>query len=112
MVDGIIATLAGLLLIAPARDKISPGSTCISAVTLISAVIGVVAVLLGVLIMGGMGITLIVGGIALSGSALSRVPAIGAYLERAGAALRPSRIVIGAIMLILGVLSILEALDG
>jgi cadmium resistance protein CadD (predicted permease) len=113
VIEGIVAILAGLLLIAPVIDRSMSGSRFIAALTPFSAVIGVVAVVLGVLnILSVIGLVLIVAGLVLAADALSKVPAIGDHLERAGNALRPFRIVLGIIVLVLGIVAILGALGG
>jgi hypothetical protein len=72
VIEGIVAILAGLLLIAPVIDRSMSGSRFIAALTPFSAVIGVVAVVLGVLnILSVIGLVLIVAGLVLAADALS-----------------------------------------
>ncbi|WP_049753486.1 hypothetical protein ACN2MM_00635 [Alkalilimnicola ehrlichii MLHE-1] len=113
MIEGIVAILAGLLLITPIIGRGSAGAKVVGKLTPFEAVIGVVALIVGVLnVMSVTGLVLIVAGLLLAASALAKIPAIGSHLARAGKALKPFRVVIGVVVLVIGVLVLLGIVGG
>lgn len=110
MIEGIVAILAGLLLIAPIIRGGSAAGKIVGRLAPFDAVIGVVAVVVGVLNIASVtGLVLIAAGLILATGALAQVPAIGQHLERTGNALRPFRIALGAVVLVIGVMALLGA---
>lgn len=108
MIEGVIAILAGLLLISPVISGGPVGRRLVAGLTPFDAVIGVVAVVVGVLSMTSViGLVLILAGLILAAGALAQVPAVGLHLKRAGNALRPFRVVLGIVMLVIGVMTLL-----
>jgi hypothetical protein len=83
MIEAIVAILAGLLLISPVIRGTSGGGKVVGWLGPFDVVVGVVAVVVGVLnITSVMGVVLIAAGLILATSALARVPALGPHLER------------------------------
>jgi hypothetical protein len=111
MIEGVVAILAGLLLISPIIPAGSAGGRVVDRLAPFDAVIGVVAVVVGVLnITSVIGLALIAAGLVLAAGALAKVPAFGKHLERAGKALRPFRVTLGVVVLVIGVMAVLGAL--
>jgi hypothetical protein len=111
VIEGIVAVLAGLLLLSPIIRGSSAGGRVVGRLAPFDAVIGIVAVVIGVLnITSVTGIVLIAAGLTLAAGALAQVPALGPHLERAGKALRPFRVVLGVVVLVIGVLALLGAI--
>ena len=105
MLGAIVAILAGLLLLADLFH--GKGQQFINALRPYEVVIGVVAVVVGVLHIASLfGIALILAGLILAVSALQGIPRIGDDLARAGRALAQVRTLIGVIVLVLGVLAL------
>jgi len=112
MIGTIVAILAGLLLISPIIRSGSAGSDFIGKLAPFDAVIGVIALVIGVLnFMSLTGLVLIAAGLVLGSSALAQVPAVGKHLQRAGDAIRPFRIAIGVVVLVIGVLALFGAVS-
>lgn len=106
MLVAITAILAGLLLLADMFH--GKGERFISSLRPYEVVIGVVAVVLGVLhILSLLGVALLLAGLILAMSALSGIPTIGPDLARAGRALAPVRTIIGVVLVVLGALALL-----
>lgn len=106
MLDAIVAILAGLLLLADHFH--GAGQRMIGNLRPYEVVIGVVALVLGVLnIFSVLGIALLLAGFILAVSALQAIPRVGAELARAGRALAQVRTLIGIVVLILGVMGLL-----
>lgn len=106
MLQAIVAILAGLLLLADMFK--GKGKSFINNLRPYEVVIGVVAVVLGVLhILSLFGVALLLAGLILAMSALQGIPRVGDDLARAGRALAPVRTLIGIAVLVLGVLSLI-----
>ena len=105
MLEAITAILAGLLLLADAFH--GRGERFINSLRPYEVIIGVVAVVIGVLHLFSLfGIALILAGLILGVSALKGIPRVGDDLARAGNALAQVRTLIGIVVLVLGVLAI------
>lgn len=105
MLEAITAILAGLLLLADLFH--GRGERFINALRPYEVVIGVVAIVVGVLHFASLfGIALVLAGLILAVSALQGVPRIGNDLARAGRALAQVRTLIGIVVLVLGLLAI------
>lgn len=105
MLEAITAILAGLLLLADAFH----GKTqqLIGSLRPYEVVIGVVAVVLGILhILSLLGIALLLAGLILAMSALQGIPRLGDDLARAGRALSQVRTLIGVVLLVFGILAL------
>jgi hypothetical protein len=110
VIEGVVAVLAGLLLLSPIIRGRSAGGKVVDSLAPFDAVIGVVAVVVGLLnITSVIGVALIAAGLTLATGALAQVPALGPHLERAGNALRPFRVVLGVVVLVIGVMALLGA---
>ena len=108
MIYALIAILAGLLLLADTFMSMNGMSRVIAALKPYETVIGIVALIAGVLhFFSLMGIALIMAGLMLGTRALTTVPSIGDELGSAGSALTPFRGLIGGTVLVMGVLAIL-----
>ena len=102
MLEGIVAILAGLLLLSSVMR-----SDWLRPLMPFSTVIGVVALVAGVLsITSVIGVALILAGLILAASTLASVPSIGTYLANAGRWLDNFRVVIGVLVLVLGLLAL------
>lgn len=113
MIEGIVAILAGLILISPIIRGGSAGGKVVGRLVPFEVVIGVVALVIGLLnITSAIGLLLVAAGLTLAAGALAQVPALGPHLQRAGSALRSFRVVLGTVLLVIGVLSLLGALGG
>jgi hypothetical protein len=105
MLEAIVAILAGLLLLADLFH--GKGRRFINSLRPYEVVIGIVAVVIGVLHLASLfGIALILAGLILAVSALQGVPRIGDDLARAGRALSQVRTLIGVVVLLLGVMAL------
>lgn len=105
MLEAIVAILAGLLLLADAFQ--GKGQRFINNLRPYEAIIGVVAVVIGILnIFSLFGVALLLAGLILGMSALRGIPRIGDDLARAGNALGQIKTLIGIVVLVLGVLAI------
>ena len=106
MLEAIVAILAGVLLLADLFH--GKGQNLINALRPYEVVIGVVAVVIGILHLASLlGISLILAGLILAVSALQSIPRVGDDLARAGRSLAQVRTLIGIVVLVLGVLAIL-----
>jgi len=107
MIYALIAILTGLLLLADTFMSMNGFSRVIAALKPYETVIGIVALIAGVLhFFSLLGIALIMGGLMLGTRALTTVPNIGDELGSAGNALTPFRGLIGGIVLVLGVITL------
>ncbi len=106
MLGAIVAILAGLLLLS---DLITgAGKRFVAPLQPFGAVIGVIALVLGVLhITSVLGVSLVLAGLILAVSALRSIPRIGDELAKAGRTLEQVRIVIGVVVLIAGIMVLL-----
>ncbi|MEX0908256.1 MAG: hypothetical protein WDZ58_00720 [Gemmatimonadaceae bacterium] len=105
MLYAIIAILTGLLLLADTFISMRGLSGVIAALKPYETVIGIVALIAGILhLFSLLGIALIMGGLMLGTRALTTVPNIGDELGSASNALTPFRGVIGGVTLVLGIL--------
>ena len=117
MINSVIAIFAGLVLLGSALRSIPSVGLALEKfarwLSLFDVAIGVVAIVIGILeLLSLEGILLIMAGFVLAISALQSIPSIGAPLARVGNALIPFRLLIGAVILIVGVLNVLSALFG
>jgi hypothetical protein len=111
MIESLVAILCGLLLLA----HLFPGDTAmgrvVSSLAPFETVVGVVALVLGVLnVTSVLGLLLLLAGLVLAVSALKTIPRVGDALARAGTTLDRFRVVLGVIVLIAGVVALLGAL--
>lgn len=111
MLEIILALLAGLLLLS---DRIGSGSALggiVSRLRPFRTVVGVVALVVGLLnLFGVLGLLLFLGGWALAADALGAVPAIGGQLRRWGRTLRRIGWLIGLLLLVVAVLALVGGL--
>jgi hypothetical protein len=114
VLESIVAILAGLLLISGLLPR--GGGNAISALRPFGTVIGVVALVAGILsITSVTGIMLILGGLILAVGAVRFVPRVGADLARAGQWLARLGVVVGLLLLLIGIVGLvggLGRLDG
>lgn len=107
MLYAITAILTGLLLLADTFMSMSGFNRVIAALKPYETVIGIVALVAGIFnIFSLLGIALIMGGIMLGTRALTTVPNIGDELGSAADKLTPFRGIIGAVALILGLVTL------
>ena len=108
MIYALIAIMAGLLLLADTFMSMSGFNRVIAALKPYETVIGIVALIAGILhLISLLGIALVMGGLMLGTRALTTVPNIGDELGSASNALTPFRGLIGGVTLVLGVLALL-----
>jgi hypothetical protein len=108
MIYALIAILTGLLLLADTFVEMRGFSGVIAALKPYETVIGIVALIAGILhLFSLLGIALIMGGLMLGTRALTTVPSIGDELGSASNALTPFRGIIGGVTLVLGVIALL-----
>ena len=108
MIYALIAILTGLLLLADTFMSMNGFDRVIAALKPYETVIGIVALVAGVLhFFSLLGIALVMGGLMLGTRALTTVPNIGDELGSASSALTPFRGLIGGTVLVLGVLTLL-----
>ena len=108
MIYALIAILTGLLLLADTFMSMNGFSRVIAALKPYETVIGIVALIAGILnFFSLLGIALIMGGLMLGTRALTTVPNIGDELGSAGSALTPFRGIIGGVTLVLGVIALI-----
>lgn len=108
MIYALIAIMTGLLLLADTFMSMSGFNRVIAALKPYETVIGIVALIAGILhLVSLLGIALIMGGLMLGTRALTTVPNIGDELGSASNALTPFRGLIGGVTLVLGVLALL-----
>ena len=111
MISSLVAILAGLVLMSGVLRNIPgigmPLDRFAGWLSRFEVLIGVVAIVLGVLeLLSLEGILLILAGLALAASALRSIPSIGPPLGRLGNVLLVYRAVIGAIILLIGLLDL------
>jgi hypothetical protein len=107
-VRAIVAILAGLLLLADSLGRFRGLDSLIRALKPYETIIGVVTLILGVLaFFSPLGIVMIMAGLLLATNALASVPRVGDELGGASRALAPFGVLIGAAVLILGILRLL-----
>jgi hypothetical protein len=110
ILPAFVALVAGLLLL---DDRIGgkAGTRIVGALRPFEVVIGIVALILGVLnLLSILGITLVLAGLVLSVSSLRTVPRVGDDLARAGTAVGRYRNIIGVVALIIAILTLLRIL--
>ena len=101
----IAAILAGLLLLADSLGKFQGLDALIRALKPYETIIGVAALIVGVLHLFSLtGIALILAGLLLGTNALVTVPRVGDELGGAGKRLAPFGVLIGTVTLVLGLL--------
>lgn len=109
MLESIVAILAGLLLISGLLPR--GGGKAISALRPFGTVIGVVALVAGILsITSVTGIMLILGGLILAASTVRFVPRVGPELARAVQWLARLGVVVGLLLLVIGIVGVLGSL--
>lgn len=105
MFTALIAIMAGLLLLADSLGKFRGLDALIRTLKPYETVIGVVALIAGILsIFTLLGISLILAGLLLAANSLVTVPRVGDELGSAARALAPFGVLIGAAVLVLGIL--------
>ena len=110
MIATLIAILAGVLLLASAWRNI-PGigpwlERTANVLSPFDVVIGVVALVLGVLqLLSLQGLLLILAGLVLAAASPRSIPSVGASLGRLGDALAAYRLILGAIILLVGLIN-------
>lgn len=109
MLVSIVAILAALVLLAGVLPRNNPGARIASALVPFQGVIGLVALVIGVLnFFLVIGIALIVAGLILAAEALSGIPEIGDELKRAGQAMAGIGGLVGAVLLVLGLYRLVQ----
>ena len=104
----LVAIMAGVLLLADSLGKFRGLDALIRALKPYETVIGVVALVTGILALFSLlGIALILAGLLLATNALVTVPRVGGELGTAAKALAPFSVLIGAAVLILGIIRLL-----
>lgn len=112
MIESVVAILSGVLLLAELFSRWAPGKKAVGALKPFQTVIGIVALVIGILhVTSVTGIALILAGLLLAATALAAVPKVGTYLARAGRALETFRIIVGFIVLVVGLVGLLDALS-
>ena len=110
MLAALVAIVAGLLLL-DNRIGGKAGTRVVSALRPFEVIIGVVALILGVLnLLSILSITLILGGLVLSVSSLRTVPRVGDDLARAGTSVGRYRNIIGVVAIVIAILTLLRIL--
>ena len=108
MIKAIVAVLAGMLLVGDLFNQGGRASRFVDNLRPFDAMIGITAIILGVLnLLSLLGLLLILGGLVLGARALGSVPNVGDDLVRAGDKVGGFRVLIGTILIVLGVLSFL-----
>jgi hypothetical protein len=115
MVGAILAILVGLILLVGALGRIPGIGPALERMgewlAQFDVVLGVVAVIVGILSLFSLqGIVLILAGLILAVSAMRQVPYVGPGLSKLGQDLSQFRLIIGAILLIVGLLGVLGPL--
>jgi hypothetical protein len=109
MLEAIVAILASLVLLAGVLPKGNPGTRIASALVPFQGVIGLVALVVGILnFFNVIGIALIVAGLILAAEALSGIPEIGDELKRAGQAMAGVGGLVGAVLLVLALYRLIQ----
>jgi hypothetical protein len=108
MIKAVIAVLAGMLLVSELFNQSGRASRFVDNLRPFDAVIGVIAIVIGILNLVSLaGIFLILGGLVLGARALATVPNVGDDLVRAGDKIGGFRVLIGSVLIVLGILSFL-----
>jgi hypothetical protein len=108
MIRAIVAVLAGMLLLGEIFNQSGRASRFVDNLRPFDAVIGVTAIVVGILnVFSLLGIGLILGGLVLGARALAAVPNVGDDLVRAGDKIGGFRVLIGSVLVVLGILSFL-----
>jgi hypothetical protein len=108
VLSAIVGILAGLLLLADSLGRLRGLDALIRTLKPYETVIGVTALILGIFgFFSMMGIALILAGLLLGANALASVPQVGDSLGGASRALAPFSVLIGAAVLVLGILRLL-----
>jgi hypothetical protein len=98
----IISLLAGLVLLVGVLQRNIPDNRLISTIYTFKGVIGLIALVVGILNFNNIiGIALIVGGFILGADSLSGIPDFGDELKRAGQALSSIAGLVGAFLLVI-----------
>jgi hypothetical protein len=104
----LVAIIAGLLLLADSLGRFRGLDALIRTLKPYETAIGVTTLIMGVLaIFSPLGIVMILAGLLLGANALAGVPRFGDELGGASRALAPFGILIGATVLVLGILRLL-----
>jgi hypothetical protein len=107
MIRAVIAILAGMLLLGDIFNQGGRASRFVDSLRPFDAVIGITAIVLGILnLFSLLGMVLILGGLVLGARALAAVPNVGDDLVRAGDKVGAFRVLIGCVLIVLGILSI------
>lgn len=108
MLTALVGIIAGLLLLADSLGRFRGLDALIRALKPYETAIGVIALVMGVLaFFSPLGIVMILAGLLLGANALATVPRIGDELGGASRALAPFGVLIGAAVLVLGILRLL-----
>ena len=108
MIRAVVAVLAGRLLLGELFAQGGKASRFVDNLRPFDAVIGVTAIVIGILnLFSFLGMALILGGLVLGARALAAVPNVGDDLVRAGDKVGGFRIIIGSVLVILGILNFL-----
>ena len=108
MLRALVGILAGLLLLADSLGRFRGLDALIRTLKPYETVIGVTALIVGIFaVFSTLGIALILAGLLLGANALASVPQVGDNLTSASRALAPFSVLIGAAVLILGILRLL-----
>jgi hypothetical protein len=108
MIEAIVAILCGLILAA----NVFPGGKIFSALIPFKTLIGIVALVVGVLnITSIIGISLIIAGLVLTINSIKTVPLVGRYLKQIGQVFVKFKTIIGVFLLIIGIIEIIEIIS-
>jgi hypothetical protein len=108
MIRAVVAILAGMLLLGEVFNQGGSASRFVEKLRPFDAVIGITAIVLGILnLFSLLGMGLILGGLVLGARALAAVPNVGDDLVRAGDKVGGFRVLIGTVLVVLGVLSLI-----
>jgi len=115
MISTIVAILAGIVLLrGTLRNVPALGAwleRAAGTLTAFDVVIGVVAVVLGLLeLLSLEGILLVLAGLILAVTALRTIPAIGTSLGNLGQALSVYRVIVGVLILVVGLVGLFQML--
>jgi hypothetical protein len=108
MIKAVVAVLAGMLLLGEVFNQTGRASRFVASLRPFDAVIGVTAIVIGILnLFSLLGLLLILGGLVLGARALASVPNVGDDLVSAGDKIGGFRVLIGSVLIVLGVLNFL-----
>lgn len=108
MLRALVGIMAGLLLLADSLGRFRGIDALIRGLKPYETVIGVTALIVGIFtFFSTLGIALILAGLLLGANAVASVPQVGDNLTAASRALAPFGVLIGAAVLILGILRLL-----